>query len=206
MPLVELPKIANTIGLSRRRINQLAQTRGFPRAKRGQYDLVKCVRWYIAYLRRQIDTARRGGDRRVEAENRKAEIQAELLGIKLAKERGEVINVLDVVHLLAEVLKTTQVEIRSIPKKLANELAQVTGYDKPAEIEQLLEIHLNQQLNELATIPDRVRGPRKLVEQRHPESVAHVSTAAKADRKRVGRRTSPAQSRNKLRARTVAHR
>jgi hypothetical protein len=54
MPLVDVTRVAQALNLDERRIQQLVKE-GLPREKRGQYDAVKCMLWYIRYLQVVIE-------------------------------------------------------------------------------------------------------------------------------------------------------
>jgi phage terminase Nu1 subunit (DNA packaging protein) len=52
--LVSTVTVAETLKLSTRRVRQLVEL-GMPRENRGQYDLAKCMLWYIRHLQREIE-------------------------------------------------------------------------------------------------------------------------------------------------------
>jgi hypothetical protein len=49
MPTVDVNKVGAFLHLGKRRVQQLAME-GMPREARGQYDPIKCGRWYIRFL------------------------------------------------------------------------------------------------------------------------------------------------------------
>ncbi|MGH9510183.1 MAG: hypothetical protein ACRD2M_09615 [Terriglobales bacterium] len=107
MALVGVHQIASALDVTRRRINQLVHL-GLPREGHGQYDLGKCMAWYIRYQhaelrRRGIDhdddvsmglavSLRRERQRLVKAQADRAEYelrkeQAEMIPAELVEER-----------------------------------------------------------------------------------------------------------------------
>jgi hypothetical protein len=52
--IVGVDKIAQLFGKSEREVQRLVIFDGMPRINRGQYDLVKCAEWYVAYLHAQV--------------------------------------------------------------------------------------------------------------------------------------------------------
>ena len=49
-PLYPVKTIASILNLTERRVQQLAHEGIIPKAERGKYDLIGCVRAYIKYL------------------------------------------------------------------------------------------------------------------------------------------------------------
>lgn len=52
--IVNAEKIAQALNLTESRVHQLVKE-GLPKEGRGQYDAVKCIRWYIVYLQNAIE-------------------------------------------------------------------------------------------------------------------------------------------------------
>jgi phage terminase Nu1 subunit (DNA packaging protein) len=96
MAYATIEQIATVLNMTPRMINRHVKENGMPRVSRGEYDLVKCVRWYIDYLKEQIDEARRGGETGAQADVRQKIAEANMAEIKLARMRSEVITMEDV--------------------------------------------------------------------------------------------------------------
>jgi phage terminase Nu1 subunit (DNA packaging protein) len=53
MSTVNVERVADALNLTPRRVQQLVKE-GMPREKRGEYDPIKCLLWYIRYLQAQV--------------------------------------------------------------------------------------------------------------------------------------------------------
>jgi phage terminase Nu1 subunit (DNA packaging protein) len=144
--IVTLSQVAELFAVSERWINRLTKEKDFPKVARGKYDLMACVRWYVAYLTRQIDDARRGGDSMQRSEERKAAAQASMLELRLARARNEVIEISTAVSVISPVLQTIRSILLGIPKHAARELGN-------PEIESYLDAFIRRALEEISTIP-----------------------------------------------------
>lgn len=193
-----LTQIANLFGVTPRYINILANEKGFPRAERGKYHVVECVRWYIQYLKDKIEAARRGGDERISAEIRRKRAEAALLEIKLARERGDAIRVEDVRREIEPVVAAIKSKLIGIPKHAARELDN-------KEIEQYLDNFIRKCLDDLAAIQDRYTGLGKASSTSNTGDAIDLPAAAEIDHKRMGRQKPRPQSRSQRRKRPVGH-
>jgi len=99
MAFVSVGKIADTFNFkSPRRVQYLVKL-GMPREARGQYDLGRCVVWYIRYLQKELE--RRGGHPTAEEETgslleerrRLIKAQADQAELDLSRSRGELIPI-----------------------------------------------------------------------------------------------------------------
>ncbi len=146
---LKLKEVAELFDVSPRWIDRLSKEKDFPRVARGQYDLKKCVRWYLGYLRAQVDEARRGTDSIQRSEERKAKAQADLLELKLARERAQVITVDEAIATFEPMLAAIRSLMMGIPKHAARELAN-------KEIEQYLDTFIRRALTEISEMPTRL--------------------------------------------------
>ena len=48
--LVSVDKVAEVFGISERAVQRLVIYEGMPRVSRGEYDLMKCSKWYVKHL------------------------------------------------------------------------------------------------------------------------------------------------------------
>ena len=97
MPLVQMHQLAKVLNLKPRRVFQLVSDEGMPKAAHGQYDLLKCVSWYIQFLQRAIDADTTGGgdasvNGLVAQRTRQAREQAERMSMDNAELRGNLMR------------------------------------------------------------------------------------------------------------------
>jgi hypothetical protein len=123
--------IASALNLEVRRVQQLANE-GMPRETRGQYDLVKCMLWYIRYLQRVIEkksvpTLDGGFVGEREARVRLLHADANLREMELAKESGQLLALSDVEAMLTDLVFTTKVRVLRLAPRLAPELVGETS-------------------------------------------------------------------------------
>jgi phage terminase Nu1 subunit (DNA packaging protein) len=126
MPTVDISKVARALNLKERRIQQLANE-GMPREARGQYDLVKCMLWYIRYLQHALEkksVPTSDGDFVGVREERARLLRADadLREIELAEKRSQLVAIKDVEFMLTDLVLTTKARIMALPPRLAPEL------------------------------------------------------------------------------------
>lgn len=131
MPTVDVTKVASTLNLDERRVQQLVKE-GLPREARGQYDPVKCMLWYIRYLqaalrKKAVPTRDAGFVSEREERVRLLRADADLREIELAKERGMLVALPDVEKLVSDLVLATKARIMAIPPRLAPELVGETS-------------------------------------------------------------------------------
>ena len=131
MALVNVGKVASALNLSEQRVQQLVKE-GLPREGRGQYDPVKCMLWYIRYLQQVIEKKSVPtldgsfvGER--EERVRLLRADADLREMELAKDRGQLVALPDVEHMLTDLVLTTKARIMAIAPRLAPELVGETS-------------------------------------------------------------------------------
>ncbi len=195
--VVSLGWLAEHFGFTKRWIDRLAKEKGFPRISRGHYDLLKCSRWLVDYYRLMAENARKESQSLQRSEERKAQYQADMLEIKLARERGEVITVDDAVDAIEPVLSSIRSIILGIPKHAARELGS-------KEVEQFLDSFVRKCLTELSSATDRLERPGH-PEPAPPGEPENPQTPAEAESERVGRRSPDAIPGGKRRKRPVGN-
>jgi phage terminase Nu1 subunit (DNA packaging protein) len=131
MPLVDVTRVAQALNLDERRIQQLVKE-GLPREKRGQYDAVKCMLWYIRYLqvvieKKAVNLGNEGFAGEREERVRLLRADADLREIELAKERGQLVAIQDVEKEMTDLVLTTKARIMAIPPRPAPELVGETS-------------------------------------------------------------------------------
>lgn len=172
---VSVATLARLFNLTERRVQQLARDGIIPKAKRGEYDLVACVRGYITYLQ-QAATGRTSDvaadrNRLVKAQADKAELECRMM-------LREVIPVVEVEDSWARILKSFQSRILSLPMRLV-QIAKATADQIAAEA--AVRALLQDVLTELSTY-DPERGDASA----DTESAESGGTAAEIDDQPVG--------------------
>ena len=158
--MVNVERVANALNLAPRRVQQLVKE-GLPREKRGEYDPIKCMLWYIRYLQAQIsrlspnvDVA--GGEIDNERKERIGLLRAdrELRGLELARERGEFMSLTNVEKVMTDLVVMTKARILAVPNRVA---PQLVGEDR-AVIEARVERTLKEALSALANYNENGNG------------------------------------------------
>lgn len=195
-----LEEISDLFLLEPRWINRLAKEHGLPREGRGQYDLIKVVRWYVSYLKRQIDEIRAGGEDGLQAKARLIKSQANIKEMEEAKLRKQVINVADAASIVEEALSILRTRLLTLHKRAA---PQLDGLETIGEREEVIKGIIYESLTDLSNIPDSIRHVAVLSHGRAAESVQDAAPAAAADHKRLGRGKAHPIARNRKRTRKV---
>jgi len=195
-----LEEISDLFLLEPRWINRLAKDQGLPREGRGQYDLIKVVRWYVSYLKRQIDEIRAGGEDGLQAKARLVKSQANIKEMEEATLRKQVINVSDAGSIVEEGLGILRTRLLTLHKRVAPLL---DGLETIGEREEVIKTIVHESLTDLSHIPDTIRNLAVLSHGRAAESVQDAPAAAKADHKRLGRNKADHVPRNRKRTRKV---
>jgi hypothetical protein len=128
MAIVDVERVANALNLTRQRVAQLVKE-GLPREKRGEYDPVKCMLWYIRYLQAQVsrlspNVASQGGELDSERKERIGLLRAEreLKELELARERGEYMALDDVEKTMTDLVVVTRARILTVANRVAPQL------------------------------------------------------------------------------------
>jgi phage terminase Nu1 subunit (DNA packaging protein) len=111
---VAIATLSKYLDLSRRRIHQLVREGVLPH----QSDLVSCCVAYIRYLR---DEGRRVT--KSAAASRTQELRAQEIELRLAREKGMLIEFADVELVIAEVVGTVNSELIGLPASCTRDLA-----------------------------------------------------------------------------------
>jgi phage terminase Nu1 subunit (DNA packaging protein) len=193
MPYATLDQIAHLLKLTPRMVNIHVKHNGMPRVDRGQYDVVKCVHWYLDYKDRLIGEARRGDESEQQARARLTKATADLRELELARERGELIPADTIKFLWERVVVSFKTKMLSIPTKLPQRLVACRDIN---QVKDLLEREIYEALNELSMADIDITGIRRLEKARPVDSSAGESST-KAHGKRVGREKSDTKPRVK---------
>ena len=145
---VTATELAEMLDLTPPRVHQLVKEHGLPKSARGRFPEIECVRWYVNYLRSQINARPRNEateahekarTRRMDALARKAEMEAAALEgssmpIELHRER------------ISRLVDSWNATLKGLPSRWPPEFPEVKT--RPAQ--QRLRRLVNELLNELA--------------------------------------------------------
>jgi len=144
MAIVDVERVANALNLTRQRVAQLVKE-GLPREKRGQYDPVKCLLWYVRYLQALVsrlspNVAPEGseGDKERTQRIRLLQADADLRELELARERGEYMALDDVEKIYTDLIVVTKARILAVANRVAPQLVGETQTVIEARLERAL--------------------------------------------------------------------
>jgi hypothetical protein len=149
--MVTAAALARTLGLSDSRITGLkAEGLPYEETPHGhRFNLPESVRWYTAHIRaagRPVATPTEVSPLDA-ARQRKAEAEARMIELRLAKELGQVVAIDDAVTVFAEHIAAARSQLLAMPSRLAPVLA---AEDSAIECEQVLMAAIRDALEELA--------------------------------------------------------
>lgn len=113
--MVSAPVLADLLGITDKQIRVLV-AEGMPKARRAEYPLKACVQWYLNFWRDRAQG--RVGN---EARNRKSEMEAKLLEVKVAKASGNFIDRAEVLMVWGSTFARIGKMLDSLPAALARE-------------------------------------------------------------------------------------
>lgn len=176
-PTYPASTLAKLFHLTERRVQQLAKEGIIPKGAKGKYELVGSVRGYVKYLHdralgRSDATYTDPTDIRIERK-RLIKAQAERAEQENQKQRGELIALYQVTHLLNELTVLYAASIEALPGRLAQELV---GLHDPADIKQRLFIACRDIRSGVA---NQLRGWAKTIEVTQDASESDRCTFAK---------------------------
>lgn len=192
-------QLATVFGVSTETISAWCR-KGCPFKTRGRhghsytFHLTDVVAWRVEDLHNQSQAERKSGTPS-DAFKRKAEAEAELKEMELAKARGDLLHRDMVSQVFTSGILSCRSRLLSIPTKTAPLLISCKTIQ---QIQQVLQKVIDDALTELADV--------KLSEEPLSGHDGAVGTTAARDRKRVGRSKATPQSRKQRRARPVEHR
>lgn len=189
--VVSTDVLADLLGYTRQRINQLAKEGVLEKQAPGRFLLKLNVKKYLDFLRtgqteEEEEAARRYWEEKALHEKAKRQI-AEL---KLARLQNRLHDAADVELVMTNMLTTFRNRILAIPQKVAPKIA---GMTKPTEISEIINAELLEALNELSDYdPALFAGGEELEEfeeddEAVPQNSQGGSPTAEADGKPVGR-------------------
>ena len=122
--MIGIQRLAEMMDVTPRHCQRLV-AEGMPRAKRGQYDEVACLSWYVRYLQAKMRAGAAdptaddpGGGSNTSARERLDDAKASLAEYDLAEKRRQVLTVGDWERAMSEILTPARHELLAIPSRL----------------------------------------------------------------------------------------
>lgn len=143
--IVSTQKISEILGLSDRRIRQLANEGMLVRIGHGKFDLPASIQRYVEVLKEQNQTDDEVNYQKERALLTKANRQKAELELKIM--RGEVHRSEDVESVMNDMLSSFRAQMLVIPGKLAPQLISITDVE---EIKSIIKRHIYEALQELS--------------------------------------------------------
>lgn len=142
---VSVQELAELLGLSPRRVQQLVADGVIPKAAHGSYDLGRSIRAYLKHLKGD-GLASVPKDYTAER-TRLVKAQADKAEMEVALQRGDLWNKDDVAAIWSDEILRCRSRLLVIPSKVAPVLAAISI---PAEVQDVLKCEIYQALSELA--------------------------------------------------------
>jgi len=121
--LITTKRLAEILGMTERRVQQLAAENVFKKFGRGRFQLADSVQKYLAY---QLDLERKKYNKNDlsinEARRRREQAEASLKEIELGKQRGELLEKSDVIRVWQKILTVLKNRLLVMPSKLSPHL------------------------------------------------------------------------------------
>lgn len=141
--------VARLLDVTERQVYELARDGTIPRAQRGRYDLVACVRAYIRHLR-EVAAGRQSRDGKLDLPAERARLareQADHQSMKNALLRKELVPVSDVETAFTTVHSAVQQRLLGIPSVVA---PLVAIEEEARTCEAIIREHIEEALQEIA--------------------------------------------------------
>lgn len=161
--VVNTDVMADLLGFTRQRINQLASEGVLDKQSPGRYLLYRNIKRYVDFLR--------AGQRSGEEEEAQADYwsekalhekaKRETAEIRLAQLKGQMHEAADVEMVMTNMLATFRNRVLAIPQKTA---PKIIGLDNLAEINEAINVELLEALTELSEYDPTLFGSDELVE------------------------------------------
>lgn len=113
-----IQRIADSFGLTPRRVQQLAKEPGFPKVKRGDYDELDCLRWYVKFLQEKLAAGTTRADGQVTGRERYDTAKAEIAELELAGKRKQILTVADYEQAMTALINPARHELLAIEARL----------------------------------------------------------------------------------------
>ncbi len=113
-----IQRIAESFGLTPRRVQQLAKEPGFPKVARGDYDELACLRWYVKFLQEKLAAGTVRADGQVTGRERYDTAKAEIAELELAEKRKQVLTVAEYEQAMTALINPARHELLAIEARL----------------------------------------------------------------------------------------
>jgi hypothetical protein len=113
-----IQRIADSFGLTPRRVQQLAKEPGFPKVARGDYDELACLRWYVKFLQEKLAAGTVRADGQVTGRERYDTAKAEIAELELAEKRKQVLTVAEYEQAMTALINPARHELLAIEARL----------------------------------------------------------------------------------------
>jgi len=113
-----IQRIADSFGLTPRRVQQLAKEAGFPKVKRGDYDELDCLRWYVKFLQEKLSAGTTRGDGQITGRERYDTAKAEIAELELAEKRKQILTVADYEQAMTAIINPARHELLALEARL----------------------------------------------------------------------------------------
>ena len=127
---VATTELAAVLGISARRVQQLAQDGILDTVERGKFELGAAVQAYIRFLGRDAMTEE---DKKLESAKRKAEATLKLSKAKIAKAQADELSPYHVAAMTADLIYTIRGALMAFPGRVAIDAAAITDAAEEAE-------------------------------------------------------------------------
>lgn len=158
MALQTVGQVATLLELSERQVYELAKRGTIPRAERGRYDLIACVRAYVRHLR-EVAAGRASDDGRsdiVAERARLAAAQADQYELKNAQLRGDLVPADDIESASVAIHSAVQRRLLAVPRNAA---PLVAVENDARACENIIREHIEEALEEIADLQLEVEAP-----------------------------------------------
>ena len=112
-----IQRIADSFGVTPRHVQRLA-TEGMPKAARGNYDEIACLRWYVKYLQDKMAAGAVGDGEGLSGRERLANAKAEREEFNLAIDRKQLLTVADWEKATSDLIVPARHELLAIRPRL----------------------------------------------------------------------------------------
>ena len=146
--IVTTNRLAFVLGITARRVQQLAGEGVFNKVSRGKFHLSESIQKYISYQLLLEKKKYNKNDLEINEAKRKRETEeAFLKEMELEKRRGELLEKSEVINTWQKILSVIKTRSMALPTKLA---PQIIGMDRVADIKNALDKEINGFLTEIS--------------------------------------------------------
>lgn len=186
---VTLAECAERLALTPRQIENLV-TLGLPRDKRETgrwgYPFPDVLEWYVAH-KMEAAGIKRESDSQREAQERLADVKAQLAELELAKAQGEVVTMEYLEEQLGRIVHRLAARCRNLPGKWAPDLVGLRTIPEAQVQLEKISAELLSSLSEAGDDPELDDNPDPEPVSHHGAGHAHVEKKAQRDRSRRAR-------------------